>query len=52
VERRHDLEDAIAEYDRFLSDYPSLGYEVLTLPKVGISERADFSLDTLEQHRS
>jgi predicted ATPase len=50
-ERHHDLQDAIAEYDRLSSDYPSLGYEVLTLPKVGISERADFVLDMLKRQR-
>lgn len=47
AERRHDVEAAIAEYDRLLSVYPSLGYEVITLPKVGVSERADFVLHTL-----
>jgi predicted ATPase len=48
-ERRHALQDAIAEYDRLLIDYPALGYEVLTVPKVGVSERADFILDALKQ---
>ena len=46
-ERHHDLRDAVAEYERLLRDYPQLGYEVVTLPKVAISERADFILDTL-----
>jgi len=46
-ERHHDLQDAIAEYDRLLSDYPQLGYEVITLPKIAVSERADLILDTL-----
>jgi predicted ATPase len=31
-----------------LETYPSLGYEVLILPKVGVSERADFILNTLD----
>jgi predicted ATPase len=47
AERRHDLDAAIAEYDRLLSVYPSLGYEVIALPKVGVSERAEFILHTL-----
>jgi predicted ATPase len=47
AERRHDLADALAEYDRLLTVYPSLGYEVIVLPKVGVSERADFLLGTL-----
>jgi len=47
VERRHDLGAAIAEYERLLSAYPSLGYEVINLPKARVSERADFVLRTL-----
>ena len=46
-ERRHDLGAAIAEHDRLLTVYPSLGYEVIVLPKAGVSERADFILHTL-----
>jgi len=47
-ERRHGLDVALAEYARLLETYPSLGYEVLILPKVKVSERADFILNTLE----
>ena len=47
-ERRHGLDVALAEYSRLLETYPSLGYKVLILPKVGVSERADFVLNTLE----
>jgi predicted ATPase len=47
-ERRHGLDVALAEYSRSLETYPSLGYEVLILPKVGVSQRADFILNTLE----
>ena len=43
-ERRHDFDVALAEYARLLEVYPSLGYEVYILPKVGISERADYLL--------
>ena len=49
VERRHDLQAGIVEYDRLLRAYPSLGYEVIILPKVGVSERADFILRTLSE---
>jgi predicted ATPase len=45
-ERRHGLD--VAEYSRLLETYPSLGYEVLILPNVGVSERADFILNTLD----
>lgn len=46
-ERRHGLDFALAEYLRLLETYPSLGYEVMILPKVGVSERADLILNTL-----
>jgi predicted ATPase len=47
AERRHALETALAEYDRLLYVYPSLDYEVVILPKVGVSARADVILQTL-----
>jgi predicted ATPase len=46
-ERRHGFDTAIAEYSRLLEVYPSLGYEVVVLPKVGVAERTDFVLATL-----
>ncbi len=49
AERRHGLNDAVAEYQRLLDLYPSLGYEVTILPKVGVAERADFILHILAQ---
>ena len=48
-ERSHGMDVALAEYSRLLETYPSLGYEVLILPKVGVSERADFILNALEE---
>jgi predicted ATPase len=49
-ERRHDFEAALGEYARLLEVYPSLGYEVYILPKVGLSERADDVLKVLSGH--
>jgi predicted ATPase len=46
-ERRHSLDDAIAEYDRLAAAYPAFGYEVVLLPKVPVSARADFVLSVL-----
>ena len=46
-ERRHGLDSAVAEYLRLLEIYPSLNYQVSILPKIGVSERADFVLKTL-----
>ncbi|GHA21362.1 ATPase [Devosia pacifica] len=47
--RRHDLDSAVAEYQRLLSAYGSLGYQTILLPKISVSERADFVLSHLEQ---
>jgi predicted ATPase len=46
-ERRHGFDAAFGEYVRLLEVYPSLGYEVYILPKVRISERADYLLKIL-----
>ncbi|MEN3349562.1 MAG: hypothetical protein V7632_3197 [Bradyrhizobium sp.] len=46
-ERRHRLEDAIAEYQRLLETLPALGYDIIDLPKISPSARADFVLATL-----
>ena len=46
-ERRHGLADALAEYSYLLGTYPSLGYEVFLLPKVGVTERTNFVLSRL-----
>ena len=41
------MEAAIDEYERLQNAYPSVGYEVIILPKVGVIERADFVLHSL-----
>jgi predicted ATPase len=46
-ERRHGFDTALAEYSGLLKAYPSLGYDVFVLPRVGVVERADFVLGTL-----
>jgi predicted ATPase len=46
-ERRHGLDAAVAEHARLLEAYPSLGYEVVVLPKVAVPERAAFVLDVM-----
>jgi predicted ATPase len=49
TERRHDLDAALPEYWRLLEVYPSLGYEISILPKIGVPERADFVLSRLKE---
>ena len=46
-ERRHSFEDAVREYESLLRTYPSLGYEIVIIPKLPISERAAFVLRRL-----
>jgi predicted ATPase len=46
-ERRHGFDDALVEYHRLLVVYPSLGYEVILLPKVSVPARVDFVVHTL-----
>lgn len=48
-ERRHDLNQAVAEYERLAVTYPLLGYEVLVLPKVSVEDRAKFVLAALAE---
>lgn len=46
-ERQHGFEEAVAEYERLERAYPALGYEVVVLPKIGVSERVDFVRERL-----
>lgn len=46
-ERRHDLYQAIAEYERLIAAFEFLKYDVEILPKVGVAKRADIVLDRL-----
>ncbi|MDI4237369.1 AAA family ATPase [Bradyrhizobium sp. Arg237L] len=46
--RRHSLAEAVAEYERLISVYPSLGYDIRVLPKLNVGERADWILTSLE----
>ncbi len=49
-DRRHDMEAALTEFERLQHAYPASGYVVSLLPKVGVTERADFVLNTLAGH--
>ncbi len=46
-ERRHGLDDAVAEYDRLAMLLPTLGYEAVVLPRAPVRDRADFILQHL-----
>ncbi len=47
TERRHDLDAAVAEYERLEIAYASLGYDVLIVPRIAVAARADFVLQML-----
>lgn len=47
-ERRHGFEEAVAEYERLAATYPTIGYDVVVLPKITVADRADFILDRLK----
>ncbi|MHC2463066.1 AAA family ATPase [Bradyrhizobium embrapense] len=47
AERRHSFEAATAEYQRLMETLPRLDYNVISLPKISPSARADFVLTTL-----
>lgn len=51
AERRHGLDEAIAEYDRLTTVYQALGYAVSVPPKAGVAERADIVLAALNPCR-
>ena len=51
AERRHGLDEAMAEYDRLTAAYPALGYEIMVLPRVSVAERADIVLTALSPDR-
>jgi predicted ATPase len=46
-DRRHGLAEAVAEYDRLIDVYLSLGYDIHVLPKVNVPERAEWILASL-----
>lgn len=47
AERRQGFEQTLPEFERLERHYPTLGYEVIMLPKVSVQERADFVLAAL-----
>lgn len=49
TERQHLLSQAVQEYEALLRVYPSIGYEVVILLKVGVEARADLLLHHLRQ---
>lgn len=51
-ERRHGLPEAVAEYARIRAALAELGHEVVELPRLPVSERADFACARLPGARA
>ena len=49
--RRHDLSDAIAEYDALLDWLPLMGYETCIVPQTDLSARAEWILAKLMENK-
>jgi predicted ATPase len=49
AERQHSFDAAVAEFMRLSTVYPSLGYEVVLLPKTSVQDRADLVLAMLSK---
>jgi predicted ATPase len=47
AQRRHGWDSAKAEYERLLTIYPGIGYDIAILPKISLEARADYVLDKL-----
>jgi len=49
ADRQHDFQEAQAEFQRLAEVFPELGYEIVLLPKVPVSDRVAFVLETLKK---
>jgi predicted ATPase len=47
AERRHSFEDSVAMYEAQVQTYERFDYEPIVIPKMGVSQRADFILAQL-----
>lgn len=51
-EPRHELSEAVVEYEHLLKAFQALGYDVTVLPKVSVVERADLVVQALASSRA
>jgi predicted ATPase len=47
AERHHGFDAAVAEHERLVEAYASLGYKLVMLPKTGTAQRVDFIMHAL-----
>jgi predicted ATPase len=48
-ERKHSFENALATYEAQLRTYEGFGYQIIFVPKLDVSARADFVLNHLKE---
>ena len=48
AERPHGFDAAVAEHERLIEAYASLGYKIVMLPKTRTAQRVDFIMRALE----
>jgi predicted ATPase len=46
-ERKHSFEDAVSNYATLLPTYARLGYQIVLVPKLDVSARADFVVNCI-----
>jgi predicted ATPase len=47
-ERKHSFEDALSSYETLLRTYERFGYQIVLVPKLDVSARADFVVNHLK----
>lgn len=51
AERRHGIDDAVAEYHDLCEAYPAAGYDMVEMPRASVGERADWLAALVEETR-
>lgn len=51
-ERKQDWEEAILTFEKMCETYKSYGYDIVEIPKLSVSERADFITEFIEENET
>ncbi|WP_057940599.1 AAA family ATPase [Algoriphagus resistens] len=51
-ERKQDWTEAVFTFEKMCETYKSYGYDIVEIPKVSVSERADFVLRFIEENKT
>lgn len=50
-ERKQGWKEAVLTFEKMCETYKSYGYEIIEIPKLAVSERADFVLEFIEENK-